>query len=48
MNTYLTQTNDVYKNLTDNSHFAMDSLNDFIQKIKNLNINVGQIRDLSK
>jgi len=34
-------TNDIYKELTDNSRFLVNSMKDFISKVKNLSGSIG-------
>lgn len=41
-------TNDIYKELTDNSRFLVDSMKDFILKVKNLSGSIGLLKEATK
>ena len=41
-------TNEIYKELTDNSRFLVASMKDFIVKVKNLATSIGSLKDATK
>lgn len=41
-------TNDIYKELTDNSRFLVNSMKDFISRVKNLSGSIGQLKEATK
>ncbi|CAD8187821.1 unnamed protein product [Paramecium pentaurelia] len=48
INNYMLNTNDIYKELTDNSRFMVNSMKDFIVKVKNLAGSIGSLKEATK